>query len=211
MRISRNKAVFGLLLAFTLPAMAQQAGDNTDSSGMPTTHSTPAEHAQTQTLNNSAADNAATTNQAVDQANSQAQAQSDQQQQQYRQQQEQYQAAQQNYADQSARYEAEHGRYAAERARYHREAWPARYENELIVSRAGLLDSRLLADNHDVGRVTDIATGPGGHVDAVRVALDHDRGNVWIDADDLRFDPDHHVVVTDLSRHDLHEMARESF
>ena len=211
MRISKNKAVFGLLLAFTLPALAQQGGDNTDSSGMPTTHSTPAEHAQTQTLNNSAADNAATTNQAVDQANSQAQAQSDQQQQQYQQQQQQYQAAQQDYADQSARYEAEHGRYAAERARYHREAWPTRYENEMIVSREGLMDSRFIVDGVEMGHITDIATGPGGHVDAVRVALGRDHGHVWIDAADLRFDPDNHTVVTDLSRHDVHEMARESF
>jgi hypothetical protein len=207
MRISRNRAVFGLLLAFMLPAMAQQADDSTDNSGMPATHSTPAEQAQTQQLNNAAADSAATANQ----ANSQAEMQSDQQQQQYQQQQQQYQAAQQNYADQSARYEAQRSRYAAERARYHRGAWPARYEDELIVSRSGLVDSRLLVDGHDMGRVTDIATGPGGHVDAVRVALDHDRGDVWIDAADLRFDPDNHVVVTDLSRHDVHEMARESF
>lgn len=210
MRISKNKAVFGLLLAFSLPAMAQQNGDSTDNSGMPTTHSTPAEQAQTQTLNNTAADNAATANQVNSQAKMQNE-QQQQQQQQYQQQQKQYQAAQQDYADQSARYEAERHRYAAERARYHREAWPARYENELIVSRAGLVDSHLLVDSHDVGRVTDIATGPGGHVDAVRVTLNHDHGDVWIDAADLRFDPDNHVVVTDLSRHDLHEMARESF
>ena len=195
-----NMAFSGLLLAFTGTAMAQ----STDASGMPATHSTPAERTQTNQLNNAAASDAATANQATQQSNAQANTQ-------YQQQQQQYQAAQQNYADQSARYEAERDRYTVERARYHREAWPVRYENELLVTRAGLVDSRLLVDGHDVGRVMDIATGPGGHVDAVRVALNHDHGDVWIDAADLRFDPDNHIVVTDLSRHDVHEMARETF
>jgi molecular chaperone GrpE (heat shock protein) len=194
-----NMALCGLLVGLTGVAMAQTA----DNPAMPSTHSTPAEQAQTNRLNNAAANDAASANQAAEQTNAQAQ-------QRYQSQQQQYQAAKQDYAAQTARYHADRARYAAERAHYRRTSWEPRYEHELIVARSDLVGAHLMTGSHDVGRVQTMATGANGHVEALRVAL-HRGGNVWIDAADLRFDPQNHVVVTDLSRHDLHEMAKESF
>jgi hypothetical protein len=195
-----NLALCGLLVGLTGGAMAQTA----DNPAMPSTHSTPAEQAQTNRLNNAAANDAASANQAAEQTNAQAQ-------QRYQGQQQQYQAAQQNYAAETARYQADRARYAAERAHYRRSEWAPRYADELIVMRKDLIGMRVMTDGHNVGHVQTMATSPDGHVEALRIALRRGGAAVWIDASDLRFDMQNHVVVTDLSRHDLHEMARESF
>lgn len=200
MGLCKNLALGGLFAALMGGAMAQTA----DNPAMPSDHSTPAEHAQTNQLNYKAAKDAASANQAAENANAQAQ-------QRYERQQQEYQAAKEDYRAQTARYHADRARYAAQRAHYHRHHWEPRYADELIVNRADLIGMHVLTGGHDVGRVQTMATSPGGHVEALRVALNHDDAQVWIDASDLRFDPQSHVVVTDLSRHDLHEMAQETF
>ncbi|MGA7675100.1 MAG: PRC-barrel domain-containing protein [Rhizomicrobium sp.] len=133
------------------------------------------------------------------------------QQQQYQEQLQIYKANEKNCEEKAARYEAARDRYIAAHARYHRDLWPSRYEHDIVVYKTDLLGARVATSNgHVVGHVEELALA-GGHVDALRVALDRDRGDVWIEAIDLRFDADEKLVVTDLDREDLYAMSHESF
>ena len=169
--------------------------------------STPAEQAQTQQLNQ---DTGTTTTAPVtptDQANADYQAQ----QQQYQEQLRQYKASRQNYEERSARYYAARDRYLSAHARFHRGAWPWNYENRLVVYRTDLLGARV--ENYrgnSIGRVEELALA-NGHVDALRVLLDYDRGDVWIESADLRYDGNRRVVMTNLDRQDLYEMTHETY
>src|SRR5262249_17834179 len=58
-----------------------------------------------------------------------------------------------------------------------------------------------------IGRVRDVNTDGYGRVTRVSVSLGFGR-IAWIDADDLRFDPATRVVMTDLSRGQIDDMAR---
>ena len=163
--------------------------------------SSPEERAQTQQLNQNITD-----------ANHAADTQSKQNNARYQSQQRQYQANEKTYQNQTATYEAARGRYAAERARYRRGTWPSRYEHSIIVDNDALMGASVHTYNgHAVGRVEEIARTPGNHVDALRIALYHGHGDVWVDSSDLRFDVDEKVVMTDLDRGDLRTMARERF
>jgi sporulation protein YlmC with PRC-barrel domain len=169
--------------------------------------STPAEQSQTQQANQSITDaNAAAVTQSG-QANAEYQAQ----QQQYQEQLRQYRANRQNYEERSSRYYAARDRYVSSYARYHRYGWPSRYEHSLVVYRSELLGARVQTYNgYTIGRVEELALAMG-HVDAVRVALDYDRGDVWIESADLRFDPNRRVVMTNLNRQDVYEMTRITY
>jgi hypothetical protein len=237
MRLRTSAAVSALALClFALPVLAQGSyptpnGDRVDANGMPTTHSTPAEHAQTENLNsqvqanNAAADTqaaqqvtqqtaqaqAATDAQttAVDAQNSANQAQYDQQKQQYQQQLQQNQAAQQNYQDRTRAYYDLRSRYAAERAAYHRGVWPDRFRDWRLETDAGLVGSRVEIINGDhVGTVDSVARAPSGRVEALYVTLDGGK-QVWIDGADVRFDRAGSVVMTNLDRGDLRAMSDE--
>jgi hypothetical protein len=169
--------------------------------------STPAEQSQTQQLNQDITNNNTAAVTQSGQANADYQAQ----QQQYQEQLRLYKANRQNYEERSSRYYAARDRYLSSHARYHRYGWPSRYEHRLVVYKAELLGARVQTYNgRTVGRVEELALA-NGHVDALRVALDYDRGDVWIESDDLRYDPDKRVVMTNLSRQDLYEMTHESF
>jgi hypothetical protein len=196
-------AISAFLIA--APAMAQASGDRVDANGMPTTHSTSAEKAQTADLNSQlgVTNQAGVTNQVAD-----AQAQADQEK--YQAQQQQYQAAQQKFQDQTAAYEGLRARYAAERAAYHRGIWPDRYVHwTLAQSDQGLIGQRVEIINGDrVGTVHDVARTPGGAVTALLVQLDSDKV-VWIDASDIRYDRADRVILTNLDRADLRHMADE--
>jgi hypothetical protein len=52
---------------------------------------------------------------------------------------------------------------------------------------------------------------PLGRVDALRVMLNNGRGELWVQSVDLHFDADRKVVMTDLNRHDLHDMTQEIY
>ena len=223
MKLRIMAAASGLALSAFLissPAGAQgsyptPSGDRVDANGMPTTHSTPAEKAQTSDLNGQVA---ATDGQpapgsqastAANDAQYQAQQQQYQQQQQhYQDQLQQHQAAQANYEDRAARYEDLRARYAAERAAYHRDLWPERHW--IIVERdANLVGERVeLISGNRVGTVVDTAHAPNGDVEALLVRLDSDKV-VWIDSQDIRYDRADGVVMTDLHGDDLHHMADE--
>jgi len=217
-------AVSGLALSAFLiaaPAMAQQdnsyptpSGDRVDANGMPTTHSTPAEQAQTDNLNDQAANAAQQSTTQTDSADAQYQ----QQQRQYQQQLQQNQQAQQDYqnqraayADATAHYEGLRARFAAERAAYHRDLWPADYRPWELRPDFALMHARVEITNGDhVGTVTGIARAPGGRIEGLEVSLDSGK-MVWIDAADARFNRTDGILMTDLDRTDLHQMADERF
>ena len=182
-------------LALLMPAAASQPD------------STPVEKAQTQQLN-----------QNITNANANADAQSteknavyDAQTARYQEQLSVYKAGQTNYEERAATYLAARDRYVAGHAGYHRASWPARYEQRLIVDTNDLLGARVHTSNGlTVGHVAEIAL-VSGHVDALRVTLDNSRGDVWIEAADLRFDGNKKVVMTNLNRRDLYVMTHETY
>lgn len=206
------------LCAFLIssPAGAQGSypapgGDRVDANGMPTTHSTPQEQAQTNALNSRVANSDGVTTGQADTGNAQYQAQQQQyqqQQQQYRNQMRQHEAAQEHYEDRTAHYESLRARYAAERAAYHRDLWPERHW-VMIEHGADLAGQRVeLISGNRVGTVVDTAHAANGDVEALLVRLDNDKV-VWIDNQDIRYDRADGVVMTDLRFDDLRHMADE--
>ena len=189
------------------------AGERVDVQGMPTTHSTPAEQAETARINNQVgADNAAIDAKA---AAADAKAASDNsqyqaQQRQYQGQLQQNQAQQQDYQDRTIAYNKLRERYAAERATYRRGVWPNRYVKWVIVERdAGLIGERVqLITGANVGTVIDTAHTTSGKVSALLVKLDSDK-IVWIDVGDVRYNRADGIVMTNLDRADLRHMADE--
>lgn len=184
---------FALLLA--VPAAASQQD------------STPAEQAQTEHLNQdvSKANTAADAQSAENNAAYQAQAAR------YQEQLAVYKAGRKNYEERAMRYEAARDRYIAGHARYHRLGWPAAYEQHLIVQTNDLLGAPVHTSNgRTVGHVVEIALA-SGRVDALRVTLDNNRGDVWIESSDLRFDDNSKIVMTNLDRRDIYIMTHETY
>jgi multidrug efflux pump subunit AcrA (membrane-fusion protein) len=181
-------------------------GERVDAAGMPTTHSTPAEQAETAQINSQVG----VSNAAVDAKAATGDAQYQAQQQQYQNQLQQNQAQQQDYQDRTAAYASLQGRYAAERAAYHRGMWPDRYSKWVIVERdAHLIGERVqLITGSRVGTVIDTAHVANGNVSALLVKLDDDK-IVWIDASDVRYNRADGIVMTNLDRADLSHMADE--
>jgi hypothetical protein len=219
MKISLLAAASGLAFSSSLivsPVLAQgsyptPSGDRVDANGMPTTHSTPEEKAQTATINNQVAASNAAADAQADANNSNYQAQQQQyqgQQQQYQNQLQRNQAQQERYKDRTAAYEELRTRYAAERAAYHRGIWPDRYVKWVIVERdANLIGERVeLLSGSRVGTVIDTANTPSGNVEALLVRLDNDK-IVWIDTADVRYNRADGIVMTNLESSDLHRMA----
>jgi hypothetical protein len=215
-------AIGSLAISFFLmavPAAAQgghpaPAGEHVDADGMPTTHSTPAERAQTRSLNNQ-----------VGQANDAADARAAQADAQYRQQQQEYAAKNARYQDAMRRHQAQQrdyglrreayedlrDRYAAERAAYHRHEWPHYRDHRWAVldRDSELVGERVqLIDGARVGTVIDVARSPGGRVQGLLVRLD-DGKRAWIDNADVRYDRTDGILMTNLDRRDLWRMADE--
>ena len=219
MKIPFLAAASGLAFSSSLiisPVFAQgtyptPSGERVDANGMPTTHSTPEEKAQTATINNQVAAGNAAAGAQADANNAAYQAQQQQyqgQQQQYQNQLQQNQTQQERYRDRTAAYEELRTRYAAERAAYHRGIWPDRYVKWVIVERdASLIGERVeLLSGSRVGTVIDTAHTPSGNVEALLVRLDNDK-IVWIDTADVRYNRADGIVMTNLESSDLHHMA----
>jgi hypothetical protein len=214
MKLRNSLAASCLALSTFLIAASAMAQDNSvpaagarmDANGMPTDHSTPAEHATTAGLNGQVSGDNVKADAASDQNNAQYQAQ----QQQYQNQLQQNQTAQQQFQDQNASYETLRTRYAAERSAYHRALWPDRYSHWTLEENSGsLTGQRVEIVNGDrVGTVTDVAHSADGRITALRVALDNDKV-VWIDQGDVRYDRADGIVMTNLDRNDLRQMADE--
>lgn len=221
-------AASGLALSAFLiaaPAMAQQnsypsssgaptSNERVDANGMPTTHSTPAEQSQTANLNDQASSNAQQSNSQTDNSDAQYQAQQQQYQQQLQQNQRaqrDYQSQRQAYDDQTAQYENLRARFAAERAAYHRDLWPADYRPWELRPDYQVMHARVEITNGDhVGTVTGLARDGGGRIEGLEVSLDNGK-MVWIDAADARFNRTDGILMTDLDRTDLRQMADERF
>lgn len=219
MKFNLLAAASGLALCAALagsPAVAQgsypmQSGDRVDANGMPTTHSTPAEKAQTAAINNDVAANNAAADAQADNNNAQYQQQQqayEAQKQQYQQQLDKNAAQQQHYQNRTAMYQALRERYAAERAAYHRGLWPERYSHWVLVHEDPVGERVELINGARVGTVIDAAHAPNGNVDALLVRLDDDKV-VWIDSGDIRYNRADGIVMTNLDRGDLHHMADE--
>ena len=202
----------GFALSVFIAASPALAQDRVDANGMPTDHSTPAEQAQTSDLNrqiqqnNQAADAQAGSNNAQYQAQQQ---QYQDQKQQYDQQMQQNQAQQERYVGQTAEYENLRDHYATERHAYRRDMWPDEYRQWVLSRDDRLIGSRVEITNGDhVGTVEAVARTPAGHVEALRARLDSGKV-VWIDESDVRFNRRDGIIMTDLDRTDLHQMADE--
>jgi hypothetical protein len=208
--LAASGLVFSALLA--APALAQSAP--VDANGMPTDHSTPAEHAETARLNNQ-----------ISQSNAEISAQDNSNQAKYQIQQELYQeqlrqnqAAQEAYRDQKAAYQDQHAhyealrdRYRAERAKYRRYDWPSDYADWRLKSDASVMQARVQLINGDhVGTVVGVARTPDDEIEGLEVRLDSGKV-VWIDAGDARLNRSNGEVVTNLYASDLRRMADERF
>jgi hypothetical protein len=207
--ITLMATVSGLALAlFLTPAFAQTQDsperNRVNADGMPTTHSTPAEKAETAEINRQIGAGNSAVDTKTDADNAQYQAQ----QQQYQGQLQKNEAQQAAYTDKNAQYNALRARYSVERAAYHRGIWPGRYRTWVLAER----DSRLVGGRVEllsgarVGTVTDTAIAANGRVTALLVELDNNRV-VWIDAGDVRYNRADGVVMTNLNRSDLRHMA----
>ena len=196
MKLVKTLAIRGALLSCFAPCLFGAAFAQSS-----TTDSAPsAQRAETKALN-----------QEVLKANQDAEAQYERNTARYQVELTQYRANQQKYEEQSARYEAAQDRYAAQRALYRRGAWPSRYEHSIIVETTELLGAPVQTSNgHKIGHVEEIALG-NGRVDALRVTLDHNKGDAWIGSADLRFDVDKKAVITNLSNQDLNKMTLERY
>lgn len=169
--------------------------------------SSPAERAQTQQLNQ----NITNTNAASDAEGTEKNAMYKAQQDHYQEQLSVYRASQANYEEHAAKYLAARDRYVAGHARFHRAAWPMRSDQRLIVETNDLLGADVhTSDGRMVGHVEEIAL-VSGRVSALRVTLDDNRGDAWIESADLRFNADKRVVMTNLDRRDLYVMTHESY
>jgi multidrug efflux pump subunit AcrA (membrane-fusion protein) len=210
MKLPLLAAASGLALSAFLIAAPANGQGRVDANGMPTTDSTPAEKAETAAINNQvSAANAAADAQAN--ANN---AQYQQQQESYQNQLQQNQAAQQNYQaakaqheNEIANYDAIRERYARERAAYVRGVWPERYARLVIVDADTVIGERVqLITGARVGTVVDTDLNAAGRVAALLVRLDTGK-LVWIDSGDVRYHRADGVVMTNLDRRDLINMA----
>lgn len=211
MKVQDRRCAFGLILFIGLtaqPALAQSG--NLDANGMPRDHSTPAERAETATLNRQ-----------ISNANSKAQAKYDRAQADYQAKQRQYrealqksEAAQKRYQEEraaydsrAAQYEAQRARYRARRASYHHHAWPARFADAELKGTAGLMNADVrLVNGMMIGKVVGLAHSRDHKIEALKIQLDSGK-SVWIDASDARMDSDDGMAVTDLYAGDLQKMA----
>ncbi len=177
-----------IVFLIATPAVAQQSPYGTNP--------TPAERAQTEQLNSNA-DTAAHTPPVAPAAGDA-----------------DYAAKKADYDRQMRDYQAQRDAYDHDRARYHADRaayahhWDVFYGYRGFrdvgrMHRSDLLGLRVSARGGDrIGRVRDVDADGEGRV--VRVAVSTGGGSVaWIDADDLRYDPESRVVMTDLTAGDV--------
>jgi len=202
----KSLALCGASVAFlSIGATAVMADP---ASGDPYTQNpTPQERAQTQDLNAQASDSAM-------QDSSSAQSQNDANQAQYQQQQAQYQNDRAHYAAQRERYLDQRADFNFDRT--HPDTWwHDRYDHATLnhfydIPRAELVDLRVSRENgYRVGRIADVQRRDDGKIMRVSVEL-RDGERAWVDARNLRYDPDDRIIFTDLSAAAIYDMAANS-
>lgn len=206
MKKMKTLALCGASVAFVMVGATAVIAD--PASGDPYTQNpTPQERAQTQQLNNGAANDAVTSTSAAQSQDNANQAQYRQQQDQYQSDMDRYHAQQDRYHDQRAQYEYDRSHpYAWWHERYTRATLNRFYD----IPRTELIDLRVMReDGYTVGRIREIDRHDDGRVEAVRIVF-RDGEAAWVKARDLRYDPDDRIVFTDLSVVELHDLARNS-
>lgn len=205
------------VLAVASPACAQGYSPSSQDSS-------PAEKAQTRQLNEQAAGGTARSPAELNGEGSPEMAQSDQdryedRQQQYEQQQQQYEDRQQQYENQRAQYRAARRQYARDLRRYDLATYEWRDYPGVYAYRYDepqLKRLYLLADpTHQlaqapvegpggrfVGKVRNVETDVDGRPHRVEVALNR-VVSVMVRPEHFRFDPQSHVLFTDLTRAEL--------
>jgi hypothetical protein len=217
-------AGIALALAISAPSFAQQeVGPNGPQV------STPAEKAQTQTLNSAqptgsyvdpaVANGAASPSQPVPaegvaaaaSQTSTIDAQTEAQQQQYQAQRQDYMAQQQQYANTEDTYE--HQRAAYEFERRHPATWwhdryeHARYIKLFTVDRPDLLEVAVTDRNGFlVGKIDDLNRATDGHIIRVRLRLNEGR-MAWIEGDAIRYYPEDKLMMVDLTPRQIWERS----
>jgi len=150
-------------------------------------------------------------------------AQNQDSQQQYQQQQQQYQQQQQQYEDKQGQYDDQKRQYDHDVRHYDQAQWnytdyPALYDYRYDDS-PHLMRLYLIAEPSQqlsnapvegpsgawVGKVRNVETGFDGRPSRVEISLNR-RVSVWVDPSNLRFDAEHHVVFTRMTRDELWEM-----
>lgn len=140
---------------------------------------------------------------------------------QYQVQQQQYDEQQNAYQNREQAYEAQRGRYESNIRAYDRAMYDWAYPAAIAYryDGGGLEPLYLIAEPSQqlfqipvedpggrwVGRVRNVETAPDGRPARVEVALNR-RVSVWVQPGDLRYDPDAHVLFTDLSRPQLWQL-----
>jgi hypothetical protein len=201
-------AVSGIALSVCLsPAFAQTYDsperNRVNADGMPTTHSTASEKADTARINRQVGAD----NRAVDDRANADNTRYQSEQNRYQDQVQDNHAKQAEYDDKNARYNDLRNRYAAERDAYHRGAWSHNGRWSVMDRDTNLIGGRVqLMNGRSIGIVTDTSRGRGGSVTALLVRLDNNR-TVWIDASDVRYNRADRVIMTNLDRGDLRRMA----
>ncbi len=171
------------------------------------TNPTPQERQQTDQLNGAAADQARgdADRNAANQSNYDA-ARAD------------YDRNRADYDRNRAGYDAQRAAYERDRARYDRDhggyahRWDAFYGHDRFHDVFGMPSRDLVGltvttrGGNRIGRVRDVSTDGSGRV--TRISVSVGGGNrAWLDADDLRFDPESRALMTDLTRDQVNDMA----
>ena len=190
-----SAAMVGLLLVVA-PALAESAY---------THDSTPAERVQTNSLNTDAADRArsdtATNTTAKDEYDAARAA---------------YERSLNNYDARKAAYENDRARYEAERHDYARDRlqrWSTfhdrdRYRDVLSFHSADLVG--MMVSTHDgihIGRIRDVNFSSSGQVNRIAIEV-RDHRVAWVYADDVRYDPQIHAILIDLSSDQVDILAQ---
>jgi hypothetical protein len=175
-----------------------------------TQNPTPQERAQTNDLNKQSSDTAV-------QQTSDVQAQQDAVDQQSSQNAQAYDHQMQQYQDGQDRAQAQQDQYEADRAEYYDRThptawWHDRYERASLDRLYGVHGGELAGltvskeDGYRIGRVASVDRGPGGRIVRVEVVMPDNRSS-WVDARDLRYDPDDQIVFTDLTAREVHDRS----
>jgi hypothetical protein len=206
------------VLTFATPSFAQYSGNAPQVS-------TPAEQQQTQQLNGQAAAGTTASPAALNgdaSGAADAQAQSDAQKAQYDQQHAQYQREQDRYRDQRARYDQDIRRYDLREyaySDYPHHVYAYRYGDSPELVRLYLIAqpqvqlSMLPVEGPSgefVGKVRNVEAGLDGRPRRVEISLNR-RVSVWVNPGDLRYDPEYHIVFTDLTRDQLWTLPGATF
>lgn len=194
--LSLGGAAAACLMLAGAPAFAEDAY---------THNSTPAERAQTNSLNTNAADDARTNADAnaTERDNYDAARAA-------------YEINLNDYDARKAAYDNDRARYEAQRHDYDRDRvrrWSSfhdygRYHDIMSLHTADLVGMTVSTQSGaPIGRITNVGMAADGRIDRIAIAFRHDQV-AWLYADDVRYDPQSRAILIDLSEEQVERLAR---